>query len=233
VEDARALKVFTLTAPGDDELLAEWRQAFPDHVATYPEDTHLQVAMGYFNDTAPQRWDDFTRRVKRATGIEWQYFKVAERQVRGATHYQGTMRAPDNRPHFIAMEAFRRCAVEAGFGSRVELSAPRHVRKVAGYHGKAMAGASALVSYHGKTVQFWEWQGQHVVTTSRGWAPSWQRPVRRRSATAAGWTYDERAAFIASLGGDPEEFPPSLEVHLPGAWEYVNPPPRPRSARVA
>lgn len=222
--DPRALKVITLTAPGTDDLLGEWRQTFEGHA--YPEDTHLGMAMAYFNDSAPGRFDHFMRLLRRATGIKWQHFKVAERQTRGATHYHGTLRAPDNKLHFIPMETFRRCAVEAGFGSRVELRAPRHVRSVAGYHGKAMAGASAHVAYQGKTVDYWEWRRQHAVTSSRDWAPTWVRRPRRQAASAAGWTYEERADFIRSLGADPEEFPPSSEVQLPGTWEYVNPPPR-------
>lgn len=225
--DPRSLKVIALTAPGTDELLGEWRDAFPEHVATFPEDTHLATALGWFNDTSPRRWDDFVRRLKRATGIAWEYWKVAERQARGATHYHGTLRAPDNRLHFIPMETFRQCAVEAGFGPRVELRAPRHVRAVAGYHGKAMAGASSLVAYQGKSVEFWEWRRQHVVTSSRDWAPTWQRKVRRQRPEGV-WTHDERVTFIASLGADPGEFPPSPDVELPGAWEYVHPPPRVR-----
>ena len=229
--EPRALKVFTITAPGDDDLVAEWKQVFGGEggeLHAFPEDTWRGSSIAWFNDTAPRRWDHFVRLLKRATGINWEFWKVAERQTRGATHYHGTLRAPDGGMHFIPMETFRRCAVEAGFGSRVELRAPRHVRSVAGYHGKAMAGASAHVAYQGKSVDFWMWRRQHVVTASHDWAPSWVRYQRRPSSSAAGWSYDERAEFIKNLGGDVEDFPPSATADLRGVWEFVHPPPRHR-----
>ena len=223
---AGTVKRFTLTAPGTDELLDRWKREV--HDGSLPEDTWLASAMAYFNDEAPNMWNHFVTLLRQRTGVKWEFWKVAERQVRGVTHYQGSLRASDGRAHFIPMEVFRDCAVRAGFGRIVGLDALRDARAPVAYAGKAIAAASGHVSYHGKTVLSWSWRRQHVVSTSHDWARTWTKRVRRPSVTASGWSYNEREAFIRELGGDPEDFPPAAESDLRGRFEYVDKPPPPR-----
>lgn len=184
------VKRFTVTAPGTAELLEEWQRVFGGEgglIHEYPEDTWESSARAWFNDTAPSRWNHFLTLLRQRTGIKWEFWKVAERQVRGVTHYQGSLRAADGHRHFIPMEVFRKCAVDAGFGSRVGLDAVRDLRQAVGYAGKAIAAAASQVSYHGKTLLAWAWKRQHVVTTSRGWCPTWER--RPRTPGPSLWEY--------------------------------------------
>jgi len=159
------LKVFALTAPGKDQLPG-------------PREVYA------WNEQAGEYWERFVRLLRAEyPDKEIDVWKVWENQGRGALHVHGVIRGLK----WIPMEVFRRIAVEAGFGPRIQLEACKvskgGVRGLLGYFSKYLL----------KAVDEWA-SVRHVITSSRGWAIDWKR--RRKERRASEWIWiSERDAL--------------------------------------
>ena len=135
------IKECCLTAPGSDvlpdvEAIAEW------------------------NLREPAMWKRFVRLMKRRYD-EFEYVAVVEAQQRGAHHVHFIVVGPTGK---IDMEYMRSCAVEAGYGPRIQLqSADR--RRRAGVYG----AVRYLTKYITKSLTSFDYPGRHPIRFSSAW----------------------------------------------------------------
>jgi hypothetical protein len=166
------LKVFCLTAPGNDVL--------PD-----------MKAVDEWNDQASEHWERFVRLLRDAyPGKEIELWKVWEYQKksRRALHAHGLIRGLK----WIDMETFRACAVGAGFGPHIRLEGCKvsrgGVRGLLGYFSKYLL----------KAVEDWTLR-KHVITSSRGWALAWRRRVVEKRPCSWRWICERDAVVFLKM----------------------------------
>jgi hypothetical protein len=163
------LKVFALTAPGNDQLPG-------------PREIYA------WNEEAPERWEKFVRLLRAEfPDKELDVWKVWEKQARGALHVHGAIRGVK----WIPMETFRQIAVLAGFGPRVQLEACKvskgGARGLLGYFSKYLL----------KAVDGWS-SVSHVITSSRGWAIDWKRQRREKKESSWIWVSERDALPLST-----------------------------------
>jgi len=172
------LKLITLTAPGDEEVLTLWKEAVGDQLEEYSEDTWWALAVSWWNDGAPERFNHWVLVLHRAfPWMHLQYWKVAEFQVRGLVHYHVMVRGVCD--VWIAHERLRELALAARFGRICFINQikPRlgGVRGAIAYMAKYLLKASGV-----------DWPARRrLVTESQEWRLTWEdrRPPRSASGT--------------------------------------------------
>jgi hypothetical protein len=135
------VKECCLTAPGNDVL--------PD-----------AAAIERWNDAEPKMWQEFVR-LMRKRYESFDYAAVVEVQKRGAFHVHFLVIGPTDK---IDMEFMQSCAIQAGYGPRIQLQSAQRRRK-AGVYG----AVRYLTKYITKSLAGFDYRGRHPVRFSSTW----------------------------------------------------------------
>jgi len=123
----------TFTAPGERQHFLPSGEACP---CTPPGGVDLAT----WNGRAVDRWNDLSRALARAMGVErFEYFRAVEVQKRGALHLHVLLRLP--RGARITTGMVRRLAIRHGYGHAVDVQVVRDSR-AASYVAKYVSKAS-------------------------------------------------------------------------------------------
>lgn len=180
--DGRPLRVFTLTAPGRVEDIAQW------------------------NLTSTERFSAFLEELRRTfVGKTIDYWKVTEYQRRGLIHFHGIIAGLA----WVDLDWLKRLAVKHGFGPRLEFHAPTGgLKRLCGYYTKyVLKNATTEVPEHAPlrlhvvtSSHGWapDWRHRRPRTTAAEWA--WV-------PEGTWWAAYGRREFIVANGGDTPSSP--------------------------
>ena len=147
------------------------------------------VDLAQWNGRAAERWNRFQWDWKRSAGIDFEYFRAAEAQQRGALHFHVLIRVTKGRK--ISKARLRRLAMHHGFGHEVDIQqvgtgedlesklaeAPRASYYPAKYCTKSASEREAVPYVHPTTGEVGPGRWR-TWTCSRGWGSS-LRQVKR------------------------------------------------------